>query len=221
MYRQHRYTMDKFAEPPHVGDRAIVIASGPSGAGPWPTHPGVPVIAVAGAVEGLGFAPDFWFTLDPSPKNMERLRALHPDTTPIIACDPDMGPDAANPRYRQDFGRALLLCLRRESEDRGDRRILTFGNSGRAAVHLAKHMGAKRIAVFGVDGTTDPHWYDPEQKSGHLKSLGKSCALLSWPDVELVFADSGKSTVQGQTRATPEATLAWIQQALTPADAVA
>lgn len=212
MFVNHRFAMDKFSEPPLIdGDSLIVIASGPSGAGPWPTHPGVPVIAVNGAVEGLPWPPDYWFTLDPSPDNMGRLASLSEKTQPIIAADPDLGPEAHNPKYRQDFGRATMLCLKRESEDTGDRKVLVYGNSGRAAIHLAMHMGAKRIAVFGVDGTTDPYWFDKTKRPGTLKTLGRGCGLLKKDGVKLVFADTGVSTVQNQVKAAPDKVLAWIQ----------
>jgi hypothetical protein len=192
-------------------ERVIVIASGPSGAGPWLEHPGVPVIAVAGAVEGLGFVPDYWFTIDPTPINMARLAGLSPNTLPILAVPWDFGAGGTHEeKFKQNFGRAHLLCLDRNVGMTADRRILGVGNSGRAAVQLAMHMGARRIAVFGVDGTADGHWHDPSLHSGNLKSLGRGCAELRAPGVDIVFADSGRSTVEGQTRATPEATLAWV-----------
>ena len=210
MFRQHRHAMEKFKELPYQHDRVLVLASGPSGAGPWPEHPGVPVIAVNGAIEGLTWAPDYWFTIDPSPVNMARFRGLSEDTVPLIAAEADVGPEAYHPIYRHDFGRAHILCLKRGVGMTTDTRIVGVGNSGRAAVHVAMHMGAKRIGVFGVDGTDDAHWYDPSKHSGNLKSLGAGCAVLKRPGVELVFADNGRSRVEGQTRATPEATLAWL-----------
>lgn len=203
--------MDKFNEAPQIeGGRMIVIASGPSGAGPWPKHPGVPVVAVNGAVDGLPWAPDFWFTQHPSPENMRRLRELKPETTPIIAAEMDVGPHAKLPLYRQDFGRALILCLKRRHEDTFDRRIISYGNSGRGAIHFAMHAGATMIAVFGVDGTDDPHWHDPAGHSGNLNALGKGCAMLRREGVEIVFANSGQSTVQGQIKMRPKTVMNWI-----------
>lgn len=218
MFRQHRGEIGKFKPIERRHDRVIVIASGPSGAGPWPVHPGVPVIAVNGAVDGLGFAPDYWFTIDPTPINMARFRALTPATYPIIATDPDVGPDAHEQRYRQDFTGAHLLCLKRGQGMTEDRRMLGVGNSGRAAIHLAMHMGATRIGVFGVDGTDDPHWHNPELRSGNLKSLGRGCAELSRAGVEIVFADTGRSTVQGHLRAWPEDVLEWIAEDMVVGD---
>lgn len=209
-FRNHRGEMDRFTALPPVGGAFAVIASGPSARGPWPEKPNCTVIAVNGAVEGLPWAPDYWFTIDPSPDNMRRLASLTPETKPVMAVDPDYGPNAREAKYRQDFGRAHLLCLKRSGEVKDDLRMLTFGNSGRAAVNLAMHLGATKIGVFGVDGTTHAHWFDPTKKSGNLTTLGEGCALLQKPGVDIVFADVGVSKVQGQKKARPEAVLAWL-----------
>lgn len=210
-YRNQRNVMLKFdaVEPQH--DRMLVLASGPSGAGPWPEHPGVPVIAVNGAIEGLNWAPDYWFTLDPSPDNMRRLSELPERTTAFMALDPDFGPEAQDIRFRQDFSRAIPLCRKRNLPGLSyDTRIINMGNSGRAAVQLAMHMGASRIAVFGVDGTDEPHWHNPDQRSGNLSHLGRGCAHLTKPGVDIVFASTGSSRVQGQTLMRPAAALDWL-----------
>jgi hypothetical protein len=51
--------------------RAVIVASGPSARGFEPPD-GLPVIAVNGAIDWLPRA-DYWFSLDPSPANVERL----------------------------------------------------------------------------------------------------------------------------------------------------
>ena len=212
MFRLHRHAMVKFSPIEAEQDRVVVIASGPSAAGPWLDKPaGCAVIAVAGAVDGLPWAPDYWFTIDPSPINMTRFHRLAPQTKAILGVEWDVGPEAHEVKYRQDFTGAHLICLKRGVGMTEDRRVLGVGNSGRAAVHLAMHLGAKRIAVFGVDGTEDGHWHNPDLKSGNLRSLGRGCAELHRDGVEIVFASDGRSTVQGQTLATPEATLTWIE----------
>ena len=54
--RDHRVRTDRFLPVAERHERMVVLASGPSGAGVL-EHPGVPVIAVNGAITGLSWTP--------------------------------------------------------------------------------------------------------------------------------------------------------------------
>lgn len=210
--RDHRGIASKFQPVTELHDRILVIASGPSAAGDWREHPGVPVIAVNGAIDGLGFDPDYWFTLDPSPVNYARLSKRRAGTKYYIGVEGDFGPDAVLMKYRQDFTGCHPLWVKREGIVTPDKRRLTVGNSGRAAIHLALHMEPSRIGVLGVDGTADAHWHDATEYSGNLKALGAGCAVLHREGTEIVFADVGNSTVQGHRKMKPQSVLDWLRE---------
>lgn len=212
LIRDHRGVINRFAPVEERHDRILVIASGPSGAGPWPEHPGVTVIAVNGAIDGFQWDPEYWFTLDPSPVNFERLSNQRAGTKYFVGVDGDYGPDAHLMKYRQDFTGCHLLWVKREEIVSNDTRKITVGNSGRAAIHLAMHMGAKRIGVLGVDGTDEAHWHNPQGRSGSLKALGKNLDVLRRDGVEFLFGTTGTNTVVGHPKAAPQKVLDWLRE---------
>jgi hypothetical protein len=210
--RDHRGAVKRFQPVEERHDRILVIASGPSGAGPWDVRPGVPVIAVNGAIDGLPWDPEYWFTLDPSPVNYARITNPRHGTKYFVGVDGDYGPEAHLMKYRQDFTGCHLLWVKREERVSDDTRKITVGNSGRAAVHLAMHMGATRIGVLGVDGTSEAHWHDPAGHSGNLKALGRNLDVLHRGGVQFLFGDTGTSTVVGHPKASPQKVLDWLHE---------
>ena len=64
----------------------IIVADGPSAKGFVPPD-GIDIIAVNGAIEWLQRA-DYWFTLDPSPVNYDRMRRVNrnPDRDSRYCC---------------------------------------------------------------------------------------------------------------------------------------
>lgn len=193
-------------------ERVLVLASGPSGAGPWPRHPGVPVVAVNGAIDGLAWAPDYWISLDPSPANLARLGAPRAGTRYFLAVDADHGPAARRPRMRHDFAAtgAHLLLRQHGLAMPQDPRVIHAGNSGRAGIQLALHMGARRVGVFGVDATGDDYWHAPGQRSKDLAALPDLLRHVHAPGVGIVFADCPGSRVRGQRKMAPGAVLEWL-----------
>ncbi len=211
VYRDRSRMMRVFAPVTERHHTVLVLASGPSGAGPWPTHPGVPVIAVNGAIDTLPWDPDYWITLDPSLVNQARFQNRRPGTKYFVAVDMDVGPDAANVNMRADFSGCQLL-LRQHGRGASDNPlVIHVGNSGRAALQLALHMGASRIGVLGIDGTDEPYWHDPGGGSMNLNGLPGLVQEIERPDVEFVFGDTGSSRITSHPRAAPAAVLQWLR----------
>lgn len=144
--------------------RVVIVASGQSAKGFIPPDD-VTVIAVNGAIEWLSRA-DYWFSLDPSKVNLERV------------CNPRQGVD-----YHMAVGAETGLpshCTRwiRYSE-RGDepekntidwwlwrwsavktlcenKPFIHTGNSAWGALGLAYHLGAEKVMLVGVDADSNP-----------------------------------------------------------------
>lgn len=198
--------------------RVLVLASGPSGAGPWPRHPGVPVIAVNGAIDALAWAPDYWFTLDPSPINRARYAAPRAGTRYVIAVDGDHGPDAKRPHMRQDFDAtgAHLLLRRNGLTPSHDPRVIHVGNSGRGALQLALHlvhgMADARVGVLGVDASEDDYWHAPGKRSGDLSTLPALVARVRRAGVQIVFGDAGNSRITSHRRMAPAEVVEWLRE---------
>lgn len=147
------------------GTRAIIVGSGPSARGFLPPD-GVAVIAVNGAIEWLLRA-DYFFTLDPSPENLRRLRQPVPGVQYAAAL-----PESIDiPPHVQRFKRISAQC--QEPRLRGtpewwlwrwsavtslsqDIGCIHSGNSAWGALGLAYHLGFTDVALVGVDGTIDP-----------------------------------------------------------------
>lgn len=201
--------LDSIAPVTQRHDTLIVLASGPSGAGPWPEHPGVPVIAVNGAIDGLVWDPDYWITLDPSPINQGRFQSRRQGTRYFVAVNSDHGPNAKDLNHRADFTGCHKLLRQHGRGLPGDKRIIHIGNSGRAGIQLALHMGAKRVAVFGVDATDEGYWHADGMGPDNLKGLpGLLCELAGLADIR--FADSPRSRVAGFPKVPPADLLRWI-----------
>jgi len=208
LIRDHRVLSRQFEPVSERHDRMVVLASGPSAAG-ITSHPGVPVIAVNGAITGLAWTPDYWFTLDPSPVNQERFQHPREGCKYFVAVDRDVGPEAANPNMRADFTGCHLLQRRFARGASTHPSVIHVGNSGRGAIQLAMLMGATRIAVLGVDATEDPYWYG-EGRSGNLKHLPTQCEEMVTPGVDIRFATTGQSRIRGFPLLAPAELLAWI-----------
>lgn len=145
--------------------RAVIVASGPSAKGFVPPA-GVTVIAVNGAIEWLSRA-DYFFTLDFSQANMRRL--LHQregtrytyayterayclkgeaDYYQRIAGRPFNNPEYLSAQWWANrWGCRLGLC---EVENK-----IHTGNSAWGALGLAYHLGCSRVALVGVDASSD------------------------------------------------------------------
>lgn len=208
-------TLQHFAPVTQRHDRLLVLASGPSGAGPWQVHPGVPVIAVNGAIDTLAWDPDYWITLDPSPANRARFERPRAGTRYFIAVDRDWGATALRQRMRQDFAAsgAHLLLRRRGLGLPADTQVIHIGTSGSAGVQLALHMArpGARVGVLGVDATDDDYWHAPGQRSEDLTVLPEIIRRLRKPGVSLAFGTCPGSRITGQRMMAPGDLMAWLR----------
>lgn len=146
--------------------RAVIVASGPSGQG-FELPPGVVVIAVNGAIDWLPRV-DHWFTLDPSEANLRRMasprdgvvyHAALPSSHPAVGGHvrryqrvAARGPEPAdkNSPYWWLWRWSAVCGLSATSG-----RIHT-GNSAWGALQLAHHLGATKVALVGVDASSEP-----------------------------------------------------------------
>lgn len=129
----------------------IIVASGPSAAG-FVAPPDIPVISVNGSINWLNRA-DYWFTLDPSQANMELMNNPRPLVKYFCAC-----PGYFNiPRHVHRMER--IAGTGRWSSHFGLQdapNSISTGNSSYGALGLARHMGAKKVYLVGVDATNEP-----------------------------------------------------------------
>lgn len=122
----------------------------------------VAIIAVNGAVHILNRF-DYWFTLDPSPRNYTIMSKPKPNVIYYAAVPSDYGqPTARIAGMRQQPGPHMRFLRRIEGYGHGRLRTrcgvprardrIHTGNSGWGAFQLACHMNARKIALFGLDG---------------------------------------------------------------------
>lgn len=146
--------------------RLVIVASGKSAEGFEPP-PGVVVIAVNGAVDWLSRA-DYFFTLDPSAANIYRLNnqkagviycyaythrlCLYPCVSANfyqrVSAKPYRTAAHASPEWWANRWSSALGLNKNPGE-------INTGNSAFGALGLAYHLGAKKVALVGVDANTD------------------------------------------------------------------
>lgn len=142
----------------------IIVAGGPSAKGFVPP-PGVPIIAVNGAIKWLPRA-DYFFTLDPSPLNLTRMRIKRRGVQYFAAVPDDVQLPPWVTRYNRVARRGeepedkasvdwLLWrysCVKALCTEPGG---IHTGNSAWGALGLAYHLGFKHVALVGVDATSE------------------------------------------------------------------
>jgi hypothetical protein len=209
----------------HTAERVAIIASGPSLRGVELRVPrGVRMIAVNSAVCHLAFAPHFWFTLDPSPANRAIMACASrlPQIAFYAAVPPQYGSPAARRSMRAPPEEGVNFLGRLEGLGghypppglSTDPRFIHTGNSAYGALGLAFLMGAKRIALLGVDGTSSGYAWGPGSPKDlrHLPALFASAApQLLEAGVEVIVG-SPRSAVDCWPRVRPEDALDWIEE---------
>lgn len=145
-----------------MSKKCIVVGSGPSAYGFVPPKD-VLIIGVNGTVEWLPRM-DWWFTLDHSKANMERIAhpregvnyaVAFPDTVPTppfvhrYARHEERGPE---PKLQKTAEWYLWRwrCVLGLSHTDG---VINSGNSAYGAIGLAYHLGYTDIGLIGVDGS--------------------------------------------------------------------
>lgn len=180
---------------------AVIVGSGPSAKGFCPPED-VTVIAVNGAIEWLTRA-DYWFTLDPSPRNLRRMaepvQGVHYHVAlpaSQIACNARKfaditfyerisycGPEPRS-RFTPEWWFWRWGCVPGLSEKQGK---IHSGNSAYGAAGMAYLMGVKKVALVGVDGTDEERL-----EGGHSANLSHLSLLFSSARTQLDIVSCGK-----------------------------
>ena len=173
-------------EPVTVQARSIaIIAPGPSFrlANFVSLKKHVHIIAVKGAIHGLRRA-DSWITVDANRRTRQTMMdpfCRKAGTRYYAAVPEDFGqPDARLLWHRAPPEPDIhwLRCISGIGLSY-DKSVLHTGNSAFAALGLAFHMGASRVALFGVDGTQGQYGIGlgrPRGSLAHLPALFSSAA---------------------------------------------
>jgi hypothetical protein len=207
----------------HRADRIAVIGSGPSLKGVTLDIPeGVVTITVNTAIELVPF-PDFWFTLDTSIQNRKIMANPLPGTVYYAAVYEHYGSPTALPRHYRDPPEPGVTYLRRihgkgaKAGKPGLSRDPTgvhAGNSGYGAFNLAYLMGARRIALLGIDGQGGYANRPGSPRGGlyHIPWLfGTAKQQLHDAGVRVIVG-SPNSKVRSWTRVQPQEALEWLTQ---------
>lgn len=128
----------------------IIVASGPS-AKDFSPPPDIPVIVVNGVIDWIDRA-DYWFTLDPSAINMERMKRQRRGTYYYCACPGTYRlPENVFHLHRLTGVGPLQACYGLTDQPN----CVNTGNSAYGALGLARHMKAEKVFLIGVDATTE------------------------------------------------------------------
>jgi hypothetical protein len=163
----------------------------------------VVVIAVNGAIEWLPRA-DYWFTLDPSPINMERMNNPRAGVTYCAALN-EPAPLWVR-RFERVAGRGQepstgtpewwlwrWSAVKTISTTPGK---IHTGNSAWGALGLAYHLGAERVALVGVDASGEDRIEGGKCRNlSHLPSLFES----AMPQIKMVNCGHMNSMVPKMT----------------------
>lgn len=169
----------------------------------------VAVIAVNAAINHLRRT-DYWFTLDPSPDNQDIMRKPIRGVTYYAALPDSFTSVPGNVRVLQRVSGTGHGRYMTKGGLSPDKRAIHTGNSAWGALQLAVHLGATRIALFGVDGAGPYHY------GGRPRELGMMPALFASALGELttrkvsVVNGSPDSEVRAFTLLTPEEAMKWI-----------
>lgn len=210
----------KYTHVRHRERKVAIVASGSSLTGVDLSRlDGVPVIAVNRAV--LHCPADYWVTIDPDRKNYALMS--HPAPGVRYYCGV---PETYGVGGSRDHHVPLLphvRYLRRVTEPglATCRSTLHSGNSGYAALGLAYHLGARWIALLGIDGTQDRYFYPPtgspqlwpRMSLAHMPDLFRSAVGQLLGSGIMVLNGSPSSRVKCFPRCTPEEAIEWIRAA--------
>lgn len=177
----------------------------------------VHIIAVKGAIHGLRRA-DSWITVDANRRTRQTMMGMFhrkAGTQYYAAVPEDFGQPDARLLWHRAPPEPDIHWLHRVAGIglSQDKSVLHTGNSAFAALGLAFHMGASRIALFGVDGTQEQYGIGPGRPRGslvHLPALFSSAkAQLSQAGV--LVKNAGRLPVFDRV-STHEA-IAWLNDA--------
>lgn len=206
-------------------DKVAIVATGPSAYGvPYRSiGDDVYIIAVKAAVRSLPRA-DAWMTVDANLKvRRQQMMRLREGTKYYAAVPEDYGTSTAKLVWHRKPAECGIHWLRRISGGKEgvyglatDKSNIHSGNSAYGALGLAFHMGARKIAIFGVDATREPYglggYGRPRGELDHLPELfASSLPQLSTAGIEVVLG-SLHSRLRCFRRMNAADTIEWINQ---------
>lgn len=189
----------------------IIIGSGPSAKG-FITPDDIPVIAVNGVIDWIRRA-DYWFSLDPSAVNIQRLSKRRPGTEYHVAYPHYMG---GTYNYRRIAARGIEpqdtdspeWWLWRWSAVKGICKTpgeIHTGNGAWGALQLAWKLGARRAVLIGIDASAERR-----VEGGRPKNLSHLSLLFESAMEDMEIVNCGKMQSRLPTMRMPEA-IQWLQ----------
>lgn len=153
--------MTVFGSVIHTATKVAIYGTGPSiGDIQWKLPSlDVKTIAINAAINYI--KADFWFTLDPGTLNRLLMSRQRNGTIYYAAVPDDYGTKSATYWRHRASAEGNVIFLRRITGDgfsaskeglSPNNYSIHTGNSAWGALQLAVHMGARKIALFGVDG---------------------------------------------------------------------
>lgn len=192
-------------------DRVIICGSGPS---LYQYNPkdlyktGATIIAINGAIEYIK-KPDYWFTLDHSPENMNILKKRNKFTKYFMAL-PDRYPAVKNlhTRFQRIEKGKMFKSVAAPGGFSDNWAEIHTGNSAFGGMNLAYHMNPKKILLLGVDATQERRVDGGFSRDlSHLPLLFRSCVpQLNLKNIRV--KSGGNLSVFKQV--SPEEALEWI-----------
>lgn len=201
---------NRYGRVSHKAKKAVIVGTGPSLKGVTLEFPeDVAVIAVNSAIHHQHDC-DFWFTLDPSPVNMEIMKAPVEGVSYYAAVPHNFRhvlPHVTLLRRCEGNGHGRFRTRSGLSQDYGS---IHTGNSAWGAFQLAVLMGATKIALFGVDGAGNYHYGGAPRDLSMVPGLFLSAVPeLRRRRIEVVNG-SMQSKVTCFTRMKPQEASEWI-----------
>lgn len=194
----------------------VIVASGPSAKGFVPPDD-VMVICVN---QSINFMPrcDHWFTLDPSPANIKTMNDRREGVKYWCAID---GVRRSIPEYVTVLKRVGQSHIRPKTKDAAQWNIyrlqcrlgldkrkgyISTGNSAWGALGLAYHLGANKVALIGVDASTDAK-IDGGYCRTHMEHLP---VLFSSAKDQIEMVSCGKMVADGIPNMTIDEGMKWL-----------
>lgn len=201
-------------------DAVVIIASGPSyrDFNFRDLAPHVHIIAVKGAIEGLGRRAHSWITVDANRKvrslwmgHMTRVPGVHY----YAAVPEDYGTAKARMKWHRPPAEEGIHWLKRISglglsEDPS---VIHTGNSAWAALGLAYHMQASKIALVGVDGTQEAYGVGQGSPRGDLSHLSALFATAKAQIKRRGASIRSTGKLAAFDRETPKEVIKWLNDA--------